>query len=68
YARALAQLPPIDRKSQRPGLIMASLYRALLREIEVRAFLVLHQRVALSPRRKLWLALKAGICYDHAGK
>ena len=68
YARALAQLPPADRKSQRPGLIMAALYHALLREIEAGNFQVLHQRVSLPPRRKLWLAITAGIRCGHAGK
>jgi phytoene synthase len=68
YVRALAWLPPVDRKSQRPGLIMATLYRALLHEIEARAFQVLRQRITLSPRRKLWLALKSGICCECAEK
>ncbi|MDR0736906.1 MAG: presqualene diphosphate synthase HpnD, partial [Zoogloeaceae bacterium] len=68
YVRALAQLSPIDRKSQRPGLIMATLYHALLRKMEARSFPVLHQRVGLSPRRKLWLAITAGIGCGYAGK
>ncbi|MDR3158494.1 MAG: presqualene diphosphate synthase HpnD [Zoogloeaceae bacterium] len=68
YSRALAQLPPIDRKSQRPGLIMAALYHALLQEMEARSFPVLRQRVGLSPRRKLWLAIRAGIRCGYTGK
>ena len=33
YEQALAQLPAADRRSQKPGLMMASIYRTLLREI-----------------------------------
>jgi phytoene synthase len=38
--------------------MMASIYRTLLREIEVKQFPVLSQRVALTPLHKLWLAWK----------
>ncbi|MET4579457.1 presqualene diphosphate synthase HpnD [Ottowia thiooxydans] len=58
YDKALALLPDQDRRSQKPGLMMASIYRTLLREIEVDNFQVLHQRIALTPLRKLWLAWK----------
>lgn len=58
YDEALALLPPEDRRSQKPGLMMASIYRTLLREIEADDFQVLHQRVSLTPVRKLWLAWK----------
>ncbi|WP_298928750.1 presqualene diphosphate synthase HpnD [uncultured Ramlibacter sp.] len=56
YDEAMALLPPQDRRSQKPGLMMASIYRTLLREIEADGFQVLHQRVSLTPLRKLWLA------------
>ncbi|MEY3447316.1 MAG: squalene synthase HpnD, partial [Pseudomonadota bacterium] len=56
YDEALALLPQADRRAQKPGLMMASIYRALLREIERDNFQVLHQRVSLTPLRKLWLA------------
>lgn len=57
YARALAELPEQDRKAQRTGLIMASIYRKLLDEIEAGGCeKVLNQRIALTPLRKLWLA------------
>lgn len=56
YDQALALLPDADRRSQKPGLMMASIYRTLLREIESTQFQVLHQRVRLTPLRKLWLA------------
>ena len=58
YDEALALLPAADRHAQKPGLMMASIYRALLREIEHDNFQVLHQRVSLTPLRKLWLAWK----------
>lgn len=56
YDQALAQLPREDRKSQRTGLIMAAIYRTLLREIRRDGFLVLDRRTSLTPLRKLWLA------------
>lgn len=58
YDEALALLPDADRRAQKPGLMMASIYRDLLREIERDNFQVLHQRVSLTPVRKLWLAWK----------
>ena len=58
YDEALALLPEGDRRSQKPGLMMASIYRTLLREIEASQFQVLHQRIGLTPLRKLWLAWK----------
>jgi len=58
YDQALALLPAADRRAQKPGLMMASIYRALLREIEHDQFQVLHQRISLTPLRKLWLAWK----------
>ena len=56
YDEALALLPEADRRAQKPGLMMASIYRTLLREIERDNFQVLHQRTSLTPLRKLWLA------------
>ncbi len=56
YDEALALLPEVDRRAQKPGLMMASIYRTLLREIEHDNFQVLHQRTSLTPLRKLWLA------------
>jgi 15-cis-phytoene synthase len=58
YDAALALLPAEDRRAQKPGLMMASIYRTLLREIEAEDFQVLHQRISLTPVRKLWLAWK----------
>ena len=56
YAQALALLPDADRRSQKPGLMMASIYRTLLTRIEACGFPVLTERVRLSPLRKFWLA------------
>lgn len=58
YDEALSLLPHEDRRAQRPGLIMAAIYRALLDEIERDRFTVLTQRISLTPLRKLWLAWK----------
>ena len=56
YVQAFAQLPQADRKSQRAGLIMAAIYQSTLDEIEHDGCQVLHQRIALTPLRKLWIA------------
>jgi len=58
YDEALQLLPQADRRAQKPGLMMASIYRALLREIEHDQFRVLRQRTSLTPLRKMWLAWK----------
>ncbi len=58
YDEALALLPDADRPQQKPGLMMANIYRTLLREIEADDFRVLHQRTSLTPLRKLWIALR----------
>lgn len=57
YDRALKELPAEDRKSQRVGLIMAAIYRTLLREIKAdSAEKVLNSRTSLGTLRKLSLA------------
>lgn len=58
YDKALGLLPDADRHAQKPGLMMASIYRTLLREIESENFQVLHQRISLTPLRKFWLVWK----------
>jgi phytoene synthase len=58
YDEAMALLPDADRSAQKPGLMMANIYRTLLREIEGQGFRVLHQRTSLTPLRKLWIALR----------
>ena len=56
YTRAFAALSATDRKAQRPGLVMAAIYQALLAEIRSDGMQVLTQRTALTPLRKLWIA------------
>ena len=56
YDDAYTLLPKVDRKSQRPGLIMAAIYRDLLEAIREEGFPVLTSRTSLTPLRKLWLA------------
>jgi 15-cis-phytoene synthase len=58
YDEAYAQLPAQERREQRPGLMMGEIYRTLLREIERGGFRVLHQRVSLTPLRKVWIAMQ----------
>ncbi len=58
YDEALALLPEADRRAQKPGLMMANIYRTLLKEIAADPLPVLTQRVSLTPLRKFWLAWK----------
>ncbi len=61
YADAMATLPTEDRRTQRPGLVMAAIYRTLLDEIATDGYRVLNQRTALTPLRKLWIAWRTWI-------
>ena len=56
YKRALSVLPEADRRAQRPGLIMAAIYRSLLNNIEAGNTDVLTKRATITPIRKLWIA------------
>ncbi len=58
FEAAMQLLPAADRAAQKPGLMMANIYRTLLREIEAQGFAVLHQRTSLTPLRKLWIATR----------
>jgi phytoene synthase len=59
YDKALHELPDEDKKSQAVGLIMAAIYRTLLREIKAGgAEKVLNARTSLGPLRKFWLAFR----------
>ncbi|CAG9164261.1 15-cis-phytoene synthase [Cupriavidus pampae] len=53
---AMALLPRKDRRAQRAVLVLSAISHALLDEIEASHFQVLHQRIALTPLRKLWIA------------
>ncbi|USX24373.1 presqualene diphosphate synthase HpnD [Oxalobacteraceae bacterium OTU3CINTB1] len=61
YDDAFALLPKEDRRAQRPGLMMAAIYRTLLTEVQDDGYHVLTQRISLTPIRKLWLAWKTYI-------
>jgi phytoene synthase len=61
YAKAFAALPAGDRRAQRPGLIMAAIYRTLLDEIEQDGFHVLSRKTSLTPLRKFWIAWKTWV-------
>ncbi len=61
YVQAMAQLPAADRKSQRPGLVMAAIYRTVLEEIKRDNCRVLTHRTSLTPLRKLWIAWRTWI-------
>jgi phytoene synthase len=64
YDRALRELPADDRKTQQTGLMMAAIYRTLLREIKAdNPTQVLNARISLPPLRKFWLACKTFIKY-----
>lgn len=63
YDKALSALPKVDTKAQLPGLMMAAIYRTLLREIQADPNLVFNSKVALPPFRKLSLALGAYLHY-----
>jgi phytoene synthase len=61
YESALSALPAADRRAQRPGLIMAAIYRTLLEEIQREGFHVLTQRTSLTPLRKFWIAWRTWV-------
>ncbi|MYM22311.1 presqualene diphosphate synthase HpnD [Duganella sp. FT135W] len=61
YDEAYALLPKEDRRAQRPGLMMAAIYRTVLTEVQADGYHVLNQRISLTPLRKLWLAWKTYI-------
>jgi len=61
YERAFSLLPQADRRAQRPGIVMAAIYRTLLDEIDAAGGKVLNQRIALTPLRKLWIAWRTWV-------
>jgi phytoene synthase len=61
YRRAHEALPAADRKAQRPGLVMAAIYRTLLDEIRADGCRVLTRRTSLTPLRKLWIAWRTWV-------
>lgn len=61
YRDAYAALPAVDRKAQRPGLVMAAIYKTLLAEIRADGMPVLTHRTSLTPLRKFWIAWKTWV-------
>lgn len=55
YHEALEELPAADRYAQRTGIIMAEIYRATLKEIELDGFQVMKHKISLTPLRKIWI-------------
>jgi 15-cis-phytoene synthase len=56
YDKAMRELPNEDAKQQRAGLMMAAVYRTLLREIKADgAEKVLNSRISLGGLHKFWL-------------
>ena len=64
YDKALRELPTEDTKQQRTGLMMAAIYRTLLREIKTgSAEKVLTSKTSLPPFRKIMLAVQTYFKY-----
>jgi phytoene synthase len=61
HTLAMKALPPSQIRAQRAGLIMAAIYLALLDELERDHFQVLHQRISLTPLRKLFIAWRTWV-------
>jgi len=57
-ASAVAPVAPADRPARQAAVIMGALYEALLDELERSRFQVMHQRIALTPLRKLLIACR----------
>jgi 15-cis-phytoene synthase len=64
YDKALRELPAEDAKQQRAGLMMAAIYRTLLREIKAdSAEKVLNFKTKIPPLRKFMLAMQTYFKY-----
>jgi 15-cis-phytoene synthase len=64
YDKALRELPAEDAKQQRTGLMMAAIYRTLLREIKAdSAEKVLNFKTKIPPLRKFMLAMRTYFKY-----
>jgi 15-cis-phytoene synthase len=64
YDKALRELPAEDAKQQRTGLMMAAIYRTLLREIKAdSAEKVLNFKTKIPPLRKFMLAMQTYFKY-----
>lgn len=64
YDKALKILPAEDKKQQRAGLMMAAIYRTLLREIQADGpEKVLNSKISLGTLRKILIAFKVWITH-----
>jgi 15-cis-phytoene synthase len=64
YNKALLELPAEDAKQQRAGLMMAAVYRTLLREIkDYGAQKVLNEKISIPPFRKLLMTMRVYFKY-----
>lgn len=62
YDKALNTLPTEDKKNQRAGLMMAAIYRTLLREIQAGGpEIVLNNKISLGTLRKLLIAFRVWV-------
>ncbi|RMG90687.1 MAG: squalene synthase HpnD, partial [Zetaproteobacteria bacterium] len=58
YATAIEMLPPEDRLSLRPSLLMAAIYHAQLKRIRKQDYDTLTRPAHISPLRKLGIAIR----------
>jgi len=58
YTKAFDYLPAEDRHNQRSAVIMSSIYKTILTEIEKDDFQIMEHRIKLTPLRKFWIAWK----------
>jgi 15-cis-phytoene synthase len=58
---ASAELSSAARRTRAPSVILGALYQALLDELQHSGFRVLHQRIALTPLRKLLIAWRTSV-------
>jgi len=56
YKKAFSYLAQTDRYKQRTGIIMAEIYYALLKKIQLNNYPVLQNRVKVAKLKKLWIA------------
>jgi len=59
YQAAIATLPPEDRESLRPSIVMGATYYTYLRKLRQNGFDVWQQPVRILPLRKMWVAWRA---------
>lgn len=58
YKKAFSHLPDEDRSKQRSAVIMSSIYKTILTEIEKDDFRIMEHKIKLTPLRKFWIAWK----------